>query len=217
MKQIIRLTESDLHNIIKKSVNKILKEAHGEPDESTALIYDGIIEDYKAQEIADEQGISEEEAAAEWFKDVAGDGNFEENSMPIHRKYVMDIPEAGAEMYYDYGAGYYFLVKKERIDMPGFEGTWDALDSLTNPFNESVLREENGGGAPNCASVMQTGSGKSPLGTNPEAGQYTVAFGADKDTSDRHGGFSVDGKAKWNSNPGNVQRRQIYNPKSGKK
>lgn len=40
MKQIIRLTESDLHNIIKKSVNKILKEAHGEPDESTALIYD---------------------------------------------------------------------------------------------------------------------------------------------------------------------------------
>lgn len=36
------------------------------------------------------------------------------------------------------------------------------------------------------------------------------AFGPDKDTQDRHPGFSVDGKS-------DVQRRQIYNPKSGKK
>ena len=43
------------------------------------------------------------------------------------------------------------------------------------------------------------------------------AFGPDKDTSDRHGGFSVDGRAKWNKNPGDVQRREMYNPKSGKK
>jgi hypothetical protein len=68
-----------------------------------------------------------------------------------------------------------------------------------------------------CAGVMQTGCGDSPKGTNPEAGQPTVAFGPDKETSDRHGGFSIDGTAKWNKNPGNVQRREMYNPKSGKK
>ncbi len=82
-----------------------------------------------------------------------------------------------------------------------------------------ILKEEGmaGGGATNCANVMQTGSGKAPLGTNPEAGQYTVPLGADKETADRHKGFSVDGKADWNSNPGNVQRREIYNTKTGKK
>ena len=79
-------------------------------------------------------------------------------------------------------------------------------------FGKRKLKEEGmaGGGATNCANVMQTGSGKAPLGTNPEAGQYTVPFGADAATADRHPGFSVDGKS-------DVQRRQIYNPKSGKK
>lgn len=68
-----------------------------------------------------------------------------------------------------------------------------------------------------CAGVMQTGSGNSPKGTNPEAGQYTTVFSPDEETSDRHGGFSVDGKAKWNKNTGNVQRREIYKPKSGRR
>lgn len=73
-----------------------------------------------------------------------------------------------------------------------------------------ILRE-----ATDCATVMQTGSGEdTPKGTNPEAGQYTVACAPDEDTADRSKGFSVKGKAKWNVNPGNVQRRPIYNPKS---
>ena len=56
-----------------------------------------------------------------------------------------------------------------------------------------------------CAGAMQTGCGEgTPKGSNPEAGQYTVPFGADKETADRTPGFSV-------------QRRDIYNPKSGKK
>lgn len=71
----------------------------------------------------------------------------------------------------------------------------------------------NEDGATNCASVMQTGCGNAPEGTNPEAGQYTVPFGPDKETSDRTPGFSVKGKAVGKSD---VQRRQIYNPKSGK-
>ena len=69
-----------------------------------------------------------------------------------------------------------------------------------------------------CAGVMQTGCGDAPKGTNPEAGQYTVPLGGDSETSDRHPGFSVDGKAKWNKKGGNtsVMRRTMYNPKSGK-
>jgi len=67
--------------------------------------------------------------------------------------------------------------------------------------------------ATDAAGVMQTGSGNAPKGTNPEAGQYTVSFGPDEETADRHKGFSVDGKAKWNNNSGDVQRKPIYNPK----
>ena len=84
--------------------------------------------------------------------------------------------------------------------MPGFEGTWDALDGLTNPFNEAVkhavrstisemIDEEagaGGGGATNAAGVMQGG------GTNPEAGQYVVPFG----TVQRKKGYSPKGDAK---------------------
>ena len=80
-----------------------------------------------------------------------------------------------------------------------------------------TIEEENGGGATSCANVMQTGGGK--LGTNPEAGEYSTAvpFEADDESTETHGGFSVDGQADWNKNPGNVQRRPMYNPKSGKK
>ena len=75
-----------------------------------------------------------------------------------------------------------------------------------------ILRETD------CAGVMQTGCGDAPKGTNPEAGQYTVPFGADKDTADRTPGkVAMGGRAKWNVNNGNVQRREIYDPKSGKK
>lgn len=77
---------------------------------------------------------------------------------------------------------------------------------------KKIIKEMNGGGATNCANALQTGAGKSELGTNPEAGEYSTAvpFGADSETADRHPGFSVDGKS-------DVQRRPMYNPKSGKK
>lgn len=76
----------------------------------------------------------------------------------------------------------------------------DALDGLTNPFNEAVkhavrstisemIDEEagaGGGGATNAAGVMQGG------GTNPEVGQYVVPFG----TVQRKKGYSPKGDAK---------------------
>ena len=205
-KQIVRLTESDLHRIIKESVKRIIDENYGEPDDRTAIIYSDIIEDYQAQEIADEYGISVDEAAAEWFKGVAGEMDFAEDNMPKYREFVMDIPELESKLYHDYGAEYYFLVKNADPSTSSM-----AMESIVRRSVKNILKETD------CAGVMQTGCGDSPKGTNPEAGQYTTAFGPDKETSDRHGGFSIDGKAKWNKNPGNVQRREVYNPKSGKK
>ena len=113
MKKIIKLTESELHRIIENSVKRIIKETHGEPESYTGLIYNSILDDYKAQEMADEYGLSEEEAAAEWFKGVAEGGDFEEGQIPTHRQFVMEIPELECEMYKDYGAGYYFLIKND--------------------------------------------------------------------------------------------------------
>jgi hypothetical protein len=65
--------------------------------------------------MADEYGLSEEEAAAEWFKGVAEGGDFEEGQIPTHRQFVMEIPELDCEMYKDYGAGYYFIIKKDDV------------------------------------------------------------------------------------------------------
>ena len=208
-KQVIRLTESDLHRIIKESVKRIINENHGEPDDRTAIIYSDIIEDYQAQEIADEYGISVDEAAAEWFKGVAGEMDFAEENMPKYREFVMDITELESKLYHDYGAGYYFLVKNADPSTSSM-----AMESIVRrSVKESIKRLVE----TDCAGVMQTGCGDSPKGTNPEAGQYTVPFGADKETADRTPGkVAMGGKAKWNVNNGNVQRRPIYNPKSGK-
>lgn len=208
-KQIVRLAESDLHKIIKESVKRVINENHGEPDDRTAIIYSDIIEDYQAQEIADEYGISVDEAAAEWFKGVAGEMDFAEDNMPKYREFVMDIPELESKLYHDYGAEYYFLVKNADPSTSSM-----AMESIVRrSVKESIKRLVE----TDCAGVMQTGCGDSPKGTNPEAGQYTVPFGADKETADRTPGkVAMGGKAKWNVNNGNVQRRPIYNPKNGK-
>lgn len=84
------------------------------------LIYDEILEDYQASEMAEEMGCSEEEAAAQWFSEVGSESEWrEEERKPKYNQYVDDIPEIDAELYYDYGAGYYFAVKKtEGNDSP---------------------------------------------------------------------------------------------------
>ena len=171
MKKIIKLTESDLHGIIKKSVKKALKEWYKEGDNSEPVfISTSTVDDYNAEKIAETDGYeSKDEAAAAWFKGaVESDEDFEEDIMPKYNKFIMEIPELNASMYYDWYAEYYFLVKEAHKDM----------ESPINSFNESVIKEDGvGGGATNCAGAMQTGSGNAPLGSNPESGQYTVPFG----------------------------------------
>ncbi len=226
MKQIIKLKESDLHRIIKNSVKRALRESYhykegklsrtaikedyGLPDSTKAIIYTEVIDDYQAQEIAEEYGISEEEGAAEWFKGVADVLDYAEDDMPLHREFVMDIPELNSKLYHDYGVGYYFLVKNSEPS----QAPMAMENTIRRAIRESLKRLVE----TDCAGVMQTGSGNASKGTNPEAGQYTVPLGGDSETSDRHPGFSVDGKAKWNKKGGNtsVMRRTMYGPKSGK-
>lgn len=214
-RRFIKLTESDLHRVIENSVKKIL-EGYSKP--KTVFICNEILEDYKAQEMAEEYGLSEEEAAIEWFNEITTEADFEEQNMPKYSKFISDMPDAECELYKDYGAGYYFLVRRAHEPLKISNGD-KTLNTLTNPYTESRYRR-----TPSrlietdCAGVMQTGAGNAPKGTNPEAGQYTVPLGGDSETSDRHPGFSVDGKAKWNKKGSNtsVMRRTMYNPKSGK-
>ena len=173
MKRLIKLKKSNLHNIIKESVKKIIKEWEGDP---YSLDADEIYGDKATREDSYNQRMQ------------MMDDEWEMRNRRLRQKY----PGKSEEWY---------------------EAMIDTF--YENKEGEKTIEEENGGGATSCANVMQTGSGK--LGTNPEAGQYTVPFGADKETADRTPGkVAMGGKAKWNVNNGNVQRRPIYNPKSGK-
>lgn len=78
-------------------------------------IYDGILESHVAREIAEENkknhGIeqTEEDAAKEWFGAViyGGEGRFDD--MPTYSRFVDSIDDEW-DLYYDYGADYYFAV-----------------------------------------------------------------------------------------------------------
>ena len=164
MRQVIRLTESDLHKIIKESVKKILKEEWKfSPDQLDDKAY---MDDYYAQ------------------RQKMMDDEWERKNIAIRKKY------------------------------PGKSREW--YEAMLDTFYENKMKPNkpiNEDGATNCASTMQTGCGNAPEGSNPEAGQYTVPFGPDKETQDRHPGFSVDGKAKGKTS---VISKPMYNPKSGK-
>lgn len=76
-------------------------------------LYDGIIESYKADEMMKEEGFeSEEKAAAAWFEEVTADNAWSDGEIPKYNKYICELPQSGADMYYDYGSDYYFAVKK---------------------------------------------------------------------------------------------------------
>ena len=75
------------------------------------LVYDLILEQYKAEEIADEQGITVNDAAAYWFKEVFGENDFNEEEI-IFKDFIMHIPEIGCDLYLEFYCNYYFLVKQ---------------------------------------------------------------------------------------------------------
>ncbi len=78
-------------------------------------IYDGILESHEAREIAEDNkknhGIeqTEEDAAKEWFGAVIYDGEGRFDDMPTYSSFVDSIDDEW-DLYYDYGADYYFAV-----------------------------------------------------------------------------------------------------------
>lgn len=91
-------------------------------------------------------------------------------------------------------------------------------NDLHNIITKSVRTIlEDLGGTSSFSVNSPAGSQSDPTGQQKNHIDSPV-FGPDKETSDRHPGFSVDGKAKWNKKGGNtsVMRRTMYNPKSGK-
>lgn len=114
----IIITENKLKQIIRESVNKILKEAYKEPRErKKVMMYPNIIESSEAAEIAYNEGYYEEneewKGAKAWFEGVAESYEFELQYMPKYHQYICDMPYIESELYFDYGANYYFCIKKE--------------------------------------------------------------------------------------------------------
>ena len=78
-------------------------------------IYDLILESHEAREIAENNkknhGIeqTEEDAAKEWFGAVAYEAEGSFRDMPAYHRFVDSIDE-DLDLYYDYGADYYFAV-----------------------------------------------------------------------------------------------------------
>jgi hypothetical protein len=80
---------------------------------SKVCILDSILEDYQAEEMAVDCKCESADAAAKtWFSEVYAESDYHFYEKPTYSRYVCDI-EAGWELYYDYGAGYYFAVSYE--------------------------------------------------------------------------------------------------------
>lgn len=78
-------------------------------------IYDGILESHEAREMAEDNEKAfgfeqtEAEAAKEWFGAVVCDGEGRFDDMPMYHSFVDSIDDDW-DLYYDYGADYYFAV-----------------------------------------------------------------------------------------------------------
>lgn len=109
---------AELENEINKaslteSIVRYIVESHGEPETREILIYQNIINSTEASEIAEHDGFNEEwEGAKAWFEGVVeSDADFEPGTMPKYNKFICHMDYINADLYYDYGADYYFCVK----------------------------------------------------------------------------------------------------------
>lgn len=54
----------------------------------------------------------ENKAAAEWFNNVTEAGDFEPaEELPKYHWFICHLPYIDADLYYDYGADYYFVTR----------------------------------------------------------------------------------------------------------
>ncbi len=74
------------------------------------LMVDAIIEGYKANEIAEDLKLEDgDEAAKSWFGDIMVDSGMKVCDMPEYHQFKLEISKDW-DLYYDYGADYYFAV-----------------------------------------------------------------------------------------------------------
>lgn len=86
----------------------------------------GVLEQYKAAEMAEDMNMTEEQAAKTWFSEVLTDAEWDiVDKLPTHIRYVdefipgaLDVEDDADQyeswtLYYDYGADYYFVAKEK--------------------------------------------------------------------------------------------------------
>lgn len=78
-------------------------------------IMDGILDACQAEEMANDLQLPcEEDAAQRWFSEVYAESEWSKGPFPKWSHYVRDIEE-DISMFYDYGAGYYFAIRRIEI------------------------------------------------------------------------------------------------------
>lgn len=78
------------------------------------LIYQHILNAYEAEEMAEDNNCSVEEVLCQWIDNVGYEGEFTEEEMPRYHRYICKTNE-GFDVYYDYGADYYFFVDDRNL------------------------------------------------------------------------------------------------------
>lgn len=114
-------------------------------------IYPNIIEAYEASEIAKQEGLEEEWMGAKtWFEGaVESRGEFELEDMPKYNRFVCHMDYIDSDLYYDFGANYYFAVlndlktentKKNKIRITENDLHRIIKESVNKVLNEQIIR-----------------------------------------------------------------------------
>lgn len=137
-------------------------------------ILDAILEAHEAEEIAQDCRLSsEEEGAALWFNEIYYESTWRMDKMPKYSQFVKKIE--GGNLYYDYGANYYFLVQENNVnESKNKKNTIRLTESdLKRVISESVkniLKELNASTYYNAARkrYQQANYGGNGRANNPE-------------------------------------------------
>lgn len=107
-------------------------------------ILQAILDAHQASEIADDMNFSSEEEAAEfYFNESYYEGEWEIDNMPKYNQFVKSIE--GGDLYYDYGANYYFLVRETQMNESKKQVirlTESQIHSIIKETVNKILREQ---------------------------------------------------------------------------
>ncbi len=80
---------------------------------SKRYLLNAILDAHTAAEIAEEDNITEEQAAKVWFDNVICDNEGKFEHMPQYHNFI-GVINKDWDLYYDYGASYYFAVNNKK-------------------------------------------------------------------------------------------------------